>query len=110
VSEFRDLIPTPAVEAVLGAEGHTVLLRPKFVSPRFQWFQRLMWKPYFRVKLDEVGALIWSLCDGVRSVEEVCREVRARFGERAEPVESRVEAFLRSLAAGCFLRLLPPPM
>ncbi len=108
MSDVLAHLPKPLVAATTDAEGCTVLLRPKFTSPKWQWLQRLMWKPYFRVKLEERGGFIWALCDGTRTVGEVYAAVRAQFGEAAEPVEARTGAFLSELVRGQFLRLDPP--
>lgn len=102
------LIPVPLVGSATDADGRTVLLRPKFASPKLQWLQRLMWKPYFRVKLEARGAFVWALCDGQQSVGEIYAAVRERFGAEAEPVESRTGAFLTELVRGRFLRLDAP--
>lgn len=50
-----------------------------------------------RLRLDALGSFVWDRLDGQRSVGEIAREVRERFGESAEPVESRLGAFIRGL-------------
>lgn len=50
-----------------------------------------------RVKLDELGSFCWSRLDGERTVEQIAADVRAAFGEAAEPVEERLGTFVRML-------------
>jgi Coenzyme PQQ synthesis protein D (PqqD) len=50
-----------------------------------------------RLRLDALGSFVWNSLDGQRSVAEVAREVRERFGESAEPVEVRLGEFIRGL-------------
>ena len=53
-------------------DGQIIILKPKFTHP---WavkniLPRLR-KPYYRVKLDEIGSAVWQLCDGQRTVKEI---------------------------------------
>ena len=51
-----------------------------------------------RVNLDAQGSLVWSLCDGAHSVEEIGCALADRFGEAVKPVEERLPRFLSQLA------------
>lgn len=82
------------------------LLRPRFGSG---WLGRRLQalfrsRPY-RVVLDDVGSFVWRRCDGAARVEEIALAMRARFGERVEPVEDRLVSFLQSLLRGRFVEL-----
>lgn len=103
--EWLDAIPIPDVVHEFDREGRTILLRPKFLSPRLRWLQRLMHKPHFKVKLDEVGACLWKHVDGQRNGSQLSQILREQFEERVEPAETRTAAFLRQLALGRFIRL-----
>ncbi len=105
-SELMAKVPERAVESETTGEGRVVLLRPKFLSPRLGWFQKLLPRPVFRVRLDATGSFIWETLDGVRTVREVCGAVRERFGATAEPVEERTVALVVQMASGGFIRLL----
>ena len=105
VGELLGRVPVQAVAAQTLEDGTVVLLRPKFISPRLGWLQRLLPRPVFRVRLDPRGSFIWTALDGVRTGREVCDAVRGRFGPEAEPVEERTVAFLHQLAAGGFVTL-----
>lgn len=97
-------VPVPAV-ASEAQEGRVVLLRPKFMSPRLAWLQRLLRKPCFRVKLDEAGSTLWRNLDGLRTVRELAELQRQALGERAEPAEDRALRFVQDLARGGFVTL-----
>ncbi|BDU74372.1 PqqD family protein [Mesoterricola silvestris] len=105
-TEMMAKVPQRAVAFETDAEGRVVLLRPKFLSPRLGWLQKLLPRPEFRVKLDATGSFIWESLDGVRTVGEVCQAVRERFGAEAEPVEERAVALVFQMASGGFIRLL----
>jgi hypothetical protein len=49
--------------------------------------------------LDGVGARIWELCDGTRSVEEITDVITSEYGEGRSTVESDVRELLGDLAS-----------
>ncbi len=105
-AEMMARVPERAVGSETTGEGRVVLLRPKFLSPRMGWFQKLLPRPFFRVRLDATGSFIWEALDGKRTVREVCAAVRERFGAGAEPVEERTVALVVQMVSGGFVRLL----
>jgi hypothetical protein len=105
-AELMARIPVQAVPFETLEDGTVVLLRPKFVNPKLGWLQRLLPRPVFRVRLDAKGAFIWGTLDGARTVQDVCGQVRERFGAEAEPVEERTLAFVYQMTSGQFVRLL----
>lgn len=82
------------------------LMRPRFGRG---WLGRRLQAAFrprpYRVHLDDVGSFIWKRCDGGTRVEEIARALRAEFGERIEPVEDRLVAFLQSLERGRFVEV-----
>ncbi len=48
-------------------------------------------------ELNEVGALLWNLVDGDRSVPEIVGELRRRVEDPPDDLESVVEDFLEDL-------------
>lgn len=71
--------------------------------PRFhrRWLVRLAERLGLterRVNLDAQGSLVWTLCDGAHSVEEIGRALADRFGDAVNPVEERLPRFLSQLA------------
>jgi pyrroloquinoline quinone biosynthesis protein D len=64
------------------AQGQTVLLRPEDGS-------------YYAVA--DVGARIWALCDGARSVSEIAAEVCAEFDAPLATIQADVLEFVGEL-------------
>ena len=105
LNEILTAVPERAVEHVLREDGLFTLLRPKFVSPRFQWLQRLLKRPHFKVKLDAVGTCLWAHLDGTRNGYELVEILRLAFGEKVEPADERTARFLLQLVEGRFATL-----
>jgi len=59
------------------------------------------------VSLNVSGAAIWSLCDGVRSLAEVNRDLEARFAMPAGSLRGDVDAVIKRLDGLGALRLRP---
>ncbi len=105
-NEMLAAVPAPAVGHLVREDGLFTLLRPKFVSPRLQWLQRLLKRPHFRVKLDAVGSCLWAQMDGTRDGYALVEILRLAFGERVEPAEERTARLLLQLLEGGFVRLV----
>lgn len=88
------------------AERTVTLLPPRFGRGRLAAFLRRWVRsgPY-RVRLDEFGGFVWRRLDGTKTVAEIAAEMRAEFGERAEPVAERLTQFLRHLERNRFIRI-----
>lgn len=102
---FLAAVPVQALPAEPGEGGKLVLIRPKFLAPRWAWLLRLMKKPAFRVRLDARGTAVWQACDGTRTVAQVAEVVGAAFPDEADQT-LRTALFLRELARGGFLTLM----
>jgi hypothetical protein len=105
LNEMLAAVPEHAVEHVVREDGLLTLMRPKFVSPRFQWFQRLLKRPHFKVKLDAFGSCLWVHMDGVRDGHALVAILRLAFGEGVEPADERTAQFLLQLAEGRFITM-----
>ncbi len=103
--EWLSGIPVQKVESTRNEEGRIVLLRPKFISPRLQWLQKRLPRPYFKIKLDERGTCFWEHMDGVRTLAAIAEIQRLAFGEKAEPAEDKAVVFMRELIKGGFAEL-----
>jgi hypothetical protein len=87
-------------------DGRCVLLRPRLRSMRLaRWVGRLGGNPYYRIRLDEVGTLVWGACDGQTSLAEIMALMRARFGDRVEPADQRLARFVRKMLKGKMLAI-----
>ncbi|HET7615804.1 MAG TPA: PqqD family protein [Bacillales bacterium] len=72
----------------------------RLIVPRDSWLERLSVKwlhqpDSIKVRLDPLGSFVLARCDGSRTVEALAREVRKKFGEKAEPTVPRLVIFLR---------------
>jgi len=105
LNEMLAAVPERAVEHAVREDGMLTLVRPKFVSPRFQWLQRLLKRPHFKVKLDAVGSCLWAHMDGARDGFALVEVLRLAFGEKVEPAEERTARFLHQLIEGQFARI-----
>ena len=105
LQEWLSAVPEPAVEHLVREDGLLTLLRPKFLSPRLQWFQRFLGPSHFKVKLDAVGSCLWAHMDGQRDGFALVEILRLAFGEQVEPAEERTARFLLQLEEGGFVRL-----
>lgn len=76
-----------------------VLERPRPVGAGVRG--RLAWLSWRlaprRLRLDAIGSFVWKRLDGAAKISEVADEVRGQFGDRAEPVEERLGAYVRML-------------
>ena len=60
-----DLTPKRNAEWETTEEGKVVVLVPKFRNPFLvKWLLPYLSKPFFRIKLDDVGSAIWQQLDG----------------------------------------------
>lgn len=48
----------------------------------------------YRIRLDELGTLVWRHCDGRHTATQIADLLRERFGDRVEPAEARLQRFL----------------
>ena len=87
-------------------DGRCVLLRPRLGTSRpGRWLASVLGDPYYRIRLDEVGTLIWKACDGRTSLAEVARSMRSAFGARVEPADQRLARFVRRMLKGRMIAL-----
>ena len=85
--------PHPELDGVTGR--FIVIRHPK----RFRRFEGLLARMFrapneLRRPLDDMNSLLWELCDGTRSFEEICELMDSIFHERIAPVVDRTTAAL----------------
>lgn len=78
--------------------GRVRIIVPKFGGRIGRGLLRLAHQPpTYRINLDEYGTLVWSLCDGTRTVGAIGEEMMAEFGPGMDRVHERLEWFLAIL-------------
>lgn len=102
-----ELVPQKNIEWEKTEEGLTCLLKPKLQLPilKKHILPRLK-HPYYRINLDKIGSLFWESCDGVRTVEEIAKRMKAALGEEVEPLYDRITLFLQKLEKNKFIRFI----
>ena len=102
------MVPVRTRKCVI-KDGKARITVPRCDSKAGKGLVRLFGKSEsYRVNLDEYGTLVWELCDGVRSVKEIGRELRERKGETVEPVYQRLLQFLKSMEAHSLIKYKRP--
>jgi hypothetical protein len=99
-----ELIPEKNLDWEKQDNGLIVLLKPKFQHPflKKHILSRLK-RPFYRVKLDDVGSFIWMQCDGKTPVKQVAQSLKKEFGEKIEPLYDRLSLFLQHLERNHFI-------
>jgi len=88
--------PHPDLEGVTGR--FIVIRHPK----KFKRFEGLLAKimrapKELRRPLDDMNSLLWELCDGSRTFDEICMLLDSTFHERIAPVKDRTAAAITRL-------------
>ncbi|AJC71962.1 hypothetical protein X802_07175 [Thermococcus guaymasensis DSM 11113] len=97
MEEYLELVPVPNPKVRLKKiDDKYYLLIP--MDSKLDFLARRLHGDYRRIELDEIGAYTWELCDGRRTVREIGKALRARFGEEVEPLYERLVTFLFELA------------
>ncbi|NOZ13224.1 MAG: PqqD family protein [Acidobacteria bacterium] len=102
------LIPKRIREFEMEGEKVVILL-PRFATGwPARHIQPRLKKPNMKVKLDEIGTLVWQLIDGHRTVMDITEEVGERFGERVNPPHQRVGIFITMMKNEGMIKLEDP--
>jgi hypothetical protein len=104
-----DEVPVRQGGGSVEEESGVVLLVPRYPTIVGRAMGRLLRRSeHIRVKLDDLGSAVWKLIDGKRSVREIGEELKAQFGEGAEPLYERLTEFLKVLVRNKMIRLVKP--
>ena len=88
-----DLIPVRSYE--WEEKGKVIVKVPRFRSRLGRRFCRLIKKKQtYDVNLDKLGSEAWKMCDGKRTVREIARALKEKFGDEIHPVHERLGEFL----------------
>jgi len=97
MENYLSLIPRRNPKILLEkTEGKYYLLVP--MESKLDFLAKRLHGDYRRIELDEMGAYVWELCDGKRTVREIGEALKARFGKEVEPLYERLVTFLFELA------------
>ena len=89
--------------------GQAVLLRPKLGrSPLARWCSKYLRNPYYRIRLDDIGTLVWKSCDGSTTLSSILQSMREHFGTGVEPAEERLWRFLQTMRRSRLIELSCP--
>ncbi len=96
MEEYLRLIPRQNEKIELKKiNGKFYLLIP--MDSPFDFLAKRVHGEYRRVELDEYGVFVWELCDGSRTVKEIGKKLKERFGDSVEPLYERLVTFLLEL-------------
>jgi hypothetical protein len=92
------LIPVRTIESQQADDGKVTITEPR-EDPT--WLGKLLSKGLEpgtnHIALDEVGSLVWSLCDGEHSVRDIAGIVAERFGADFDPESKRLAVFMLTM-------------
>jgi len=92
---FWDCRPRRALDWRQDSDGRVVILRPKFGSNRWgAKFASWIGTGEYRIRLDDIGTLVWKSLDGQTPLSEVLRNLRENYGSKIEPAEMRLQRFV----------------
>ena len=74
----------------------TLEIKNKGIANRIA--QKLLKKPKISyIHLDENGSFVWQIMDGEKNIVELGKEVKAKFGEKSNPLYERLAKFFQIL-------------
>ena len=94
-----------------GITGRFIVMRH---AKKFGRFERILAKifrapPELRRPLDDMNSLVWELCNGQRTFDEICEVLDSTFHERIAPVEERTTASMNRMVQLGYIGLLREP-
>lgn len=114
LSQVKDLmpcLPSRKMEWEIEEESkRVVILRPKYIYPPVRKLvEPFLKNKVFKIKLDDLGSVVWQNCNGQTTVEEIGRILAETFGPDIEPIYDRLSKFIIQLQREKFIELLCPP-
>jgi hypothetical protein len=99
-----ELVPEQTVRSETDDDGIITILGPRFKSGFMKRFVGSRMKsPYYKIKLDDIGAAVWSSIDGERNIGAIAQILREKFGESIEPCNDRLAMFFTQLEMSHFI-------
>jgi hypothetical protein len=104
---YLELTPQKKYEHETNKDGYINVLVPKFQSKFYiKYIMPNMKSPYIRANLDEFGSAIWLMLDGICKVSEIAAKLTEQYGERIQPVNERLTAFLTQIYRAGFISFI----
>ena len=97
---------------LLGVSGKKIII---MIQKKFGRFERFLAKIFnapkeLRRPLDEMNSLLWELCNGQRTFEEICAIMNQTFHDEISPVIHRTERAIAQFVQLQFMIILPQPL
>lgn len=85
-------------------DGIYTLIVPLQPRGLFGWFSRIFKLPReHRIELDDIGSLVWTLCDGRHNVEAIAQRLAQQYKLERREAEYSLFAFLNTLSRRGFI-------
>jgi len=87
--------------------GKVIVFRPRFGQSRFGLkIAGLIGLSDYRIRLDEIGSLVWKHGDGKTPVRRILENLRKEFGDKVEPADKRLRTFLVQMQQSRMIEIL----
>lgn len=103
---YLELKPLRNEKIPWSKDGEQVTLEIENKGAWNRLFQKLLKKPRISyIHLDEIGSFVWPMSDGEKTIAEIGKDVKNRFGDKAEPLYERLAEYFRILESYNFISL-----
>jgi hypothetical protein len=97
-ANYLELRPIRKIKEEVDSQNLVTVLIPKFTNQFVKkYLQPIIKSPFIKLKLDELGSASWLAIDGIKNVDQICKELVEKFGDKIQPVEERLTKFLTQL-------------
>ena len=101
-------IRNPMIEWDKNIEGEVIIYVEKAPPKIIKKMAMTKKAAYKRIVLDSIGSLVWELCDGNHTVNDIVKALMEKYKLRRLEAERSLFTFLKMLAQRKLIGLLPP--
>jgi len=101
-------IRNPMIEWDKNIEGEVIIYVEKAPPKIIKKMSMTKKAAYKRIVLDSIGSLVWELCDGNHTVNDIVKALMEKYKLRRLEAERSLFTFLKMLAQRKLIGLLPP--
>lgn len=101
-------IRNPMIEWDKNIEGEVIIYVEKAPPKIIKKIAMTKKAAYKRIVLDSIGSLVWELCDGNHTVNDIVKALMEKYKLRRLEAERSLFTFLKMLAQRKLIGLLPP--